>query len=84
MNLQVKKCIINNCNNDAYTFTGHLHNNKQIIDAGFCKEHGYRIKNKSSWYTIFYPKLHIKPICKSSNGCFGKWIKKYGKERYSL
>jgi len=51
MNLQVKKCIINNCNNDAYTFTGHLHNNKQIIDAGFCKEHGYRIKNKSSWYT---------------------------------
>jgi hypothetical protein len=72
--IQVKKCIsIEDCTNNAVTFTGHLHNGKEIINAGFCNEHQVRSYN---------PKMEISPIknCKFHSGCFGKWKKKYEKE----
>jgi hypothetical protein len=74
-NLQVKKCIGEGCQNAAKTFTGHLHNGKEIIDAGFCEKHSVRSYN---------PRPDIKPVkgCDMPTGCFGKWDRKFGKETY--
>ena len=71
--IQVTNCIIRGCNNKAVTFTGHLHNGKEIIDAGFCEQHSVRAYN---------PQPEIKPVkyCRMKSGCFGRWKKKYGKE----
>ena len=75
--IQVKKCIIQKCKNDAISFTGHLHLGTKIIDAGFCREHTYLAFNSGSI---------LNPIkgCKMQSGCFGQWKQKYGKESYNV
>jgi hypothetical protein len=73
--IQVVNCVERGCKQKAIDYTGHIHDGEQIIDAGFCKEHSARSYN---------PKYRLDPVknCKMQTGCFGKWLKKYGKESY--
>jgi len=74
-NIQTKNCIIQGCKNKAKYFTGHLHNGKTLIDAGFCEEHGHVAYNP-------HPSLNPIKNCWMPTGCFGKWHKHYGKELF--
>ena len=65
--MDTKKCLV--CLDVATWFTGHVHDGRQIITAGWCQIHyaattqiGNRVKG-----------------CHMQKGCCGKYTKRYGK-----
>lgn len=62
--LQTTNCII--CGRPAEFYSGHVHDGKKIVTAGFCNQHP-RGSRKFSY--------HPTPGCA---GCFGRYKKDFG------
>ena len=59
---RVERCIY--CASKPLCFTGHIHKKQEIVTAGFCNVHKYKVVKFNA--------------CDFGGGCLGQWFKRYG------